>query len=265
MAHNVSAFILTQNNETTIGECLESVQWCDEIVVIDSFSTDATLDIVARYPKARVHQHAYTTAAEQRIWGMPHVTTEWVFIIDSDEACTPPLAARLQQILAQERIEPDGYVVSMRTRFLGRQMKQLDYLSSRGKRLVLTSVATRYKQNSRVHAKIQLDRLARLPDRYRMIHNPIRSMQQHLAKMTRYASWQAQDMHDRGKTAHWWHFTLRPMYKFFHYYVILGQFKDGVRGLILSMLAGWSIFLKYLLLLELQHCPPPEATDAKKE
>ena len=248
---DISAFVLTQNNAATIAACLNSLGWCDQVVVIDSYSNDGTLEIVARYPNAAVYQHEYTNAREQRIWGMPHVSTKWVFIIDSDEICPPLLRDKIITILKSGSEEYDGYRFLIRTIFMGRLLKHRDYISSFGKRLVLTRIATRYKEEASVHASIRLDNMCNVPGKYYLIHDPIRGFQQQLAKMVRYAKWQAEDMHKKGKLVHWWHFTLRPAYKFITFYLGRGGFRDGIPGLVISILAGWSVFLKYLMLKEM--------------
>ncbi|HQB98065.1 MAG TPA: glycosyltransferase, partial [Candidatus Cloacimonadota bacterium] len=70
---DVTGFVLTQNNERTLKACLDSLYWCDEIIVVDSFSTDTTEAIAKSYPKVRFLQHEYENYMEQRIWGIPHV------------------------------------------------------------------------------------------------------------------------------------------------------------------------------------------------
>jgi glycosyltransferase involved in cell wall biosynthesis len=250
--HSVSAFVLTQNNEATIRACLDSVTWCDEIVIIDSFSTDRTLEIAREYPRLKIYQNEYTTAAEQRIWGNPNVSSEWVFIIDSDEECPPDLRDKFISILEQDKIENDGFVIRIRTRFMGRLLEHHDYISAKGKRLVLKEVATRYKKTASVHATIKLDHIAFIEPKYYLIHNPIRSLDLHYQKMIRYARWQAQDMHVSGRKAHWWHILLRPIGKFMQFYLVYGGFRDGLQGLLICLLAAYSIFLKFSLLYDLQ-------------
>ena len=250
---DVSAFVLTQNNERTIKNCLDSVTWCDEIVVIDSFSTDSTPAIIANYPKVRLLQHQYTNAMEQRIWGVPHVQSKWTFILDSDEVCTEALRDKLIEILKSGDDTYDGYLCLIRTSIMGKLLKHKDLLSSKGKRLVLTKHATRYWEKSRVHASIRLDNKVTLPKKYYIIHDPIRSFDDHFKKMIRYAKWQAEDMFDDHKQARWWHFTLRPMGKFLQFYVLNRGFRDGINGLILCTIGAINVALKYMLLAELNH------------
>jgi len=250
---DLTAFVLTQNNIRTIAACLDSLTWCEKVVVIDSFSSDGTLEVLARYPNVQVYQHEYTNAREQRIWGMPHVTTKWTFIIDSDEICPPELRDKLIELVKSDDDNYDGYLFLTRTIFMGKLLKHRDYLSSRGKRLVLTKVATRYWRPARVHASIRLDNKKNMPDRYYLIHDPIDSLGAHFIKMQRYARWQAEDMYDKGVRTRWWHLTLRPVGKFLQYFFLRGAFRDGWRGLVVCTLGAIQVALKYLILAELTY------------
>jgi glycosyltransferase involved in cell wall biosynthesis len=249
----ITAFILTQNNSRTIGKCIESVAWCDEIVVIDSFSDDNTLEIVRTLPQVRIFQHQYINARLQRIWGMPHVKTKWVFIIDSDEYCPDMLKNKIYDLLNDNNDMHDGYLFFTRTMFLGRLLRHQDYLSSYGKRLVLTSIATRYKQETRVHASIRLDNQLKIEKSYYLVHDPIENLRKHMAKVDKYAYWQAQDLFDKGNNVAWYHFVIRPAGKFLKHYVIKGGFRDGLAGLIICLMGGWSVFLKFIYLKELRN------------
>lgn len=248
---DLTAFVLTQNNIRTIKTCLDSLSWCPQVVVVDSFSSDGTLKVLESYPNVTIYQHQYTNAREQRIWGIAHVKTMWTFIIDSDEICTHGLKDEIIRILTTQDATHDGFIFQIRTMFMGKLLTHSDYISSKGKRLVKTEIAAKYKQSSRVHASILLEHPKFVQPAVYLIHDPIGSLAEHFTKMIRYASWQAQDMHDRGMGVHWWHFLFRPGWKFLHFYVVKGGFRDGMRGLLICIMAATSILLKYALLAEL--------------
>lgn len=250
---DLTAFVLTQNNIRTIAACLDSLTWCERVVVIDSFSTDGTLEILARYPNVDLYQHLYTNAREQRIWGMAKVCTKWTFIIDSDEICPPLTRDKLIQIVNSGDETHDGYLFLTRTKVMGRLLRHQDCMSSMGKRLILTSVATRYWRPARVHASIRLDSKKYLSHQYYLIHDPIGSFSEHFRKLARYTQWQAQDLFDQGKLARWWHFTLRPVGKFLHFYLLRGGIRDGRAGLIVCVIGAISVAMKYINLAEMNH------------
>ena len=87
----VSAILTTLNEEQHIAACIESLLWCDEILVVDSFSTDRTPEIARGYGKVRFFQRTYFGSASQKNWAMDQVTNDWILIFDTDERCTPAL------------------------------------------------------------------------------------------------------------------------------------------------------------------------------
>lgn len=248
---DLTTFILTQNNRRTIKACLDSVAWCNEVVIIDSFSTDETLEIARTYPNVKIHQHLYTNAREQRIWGMSFVNTKWTFILDSDEECPPVLRDKIIELVQNDDGNHDGYVFLTRTYFLGKLLTHRDCMSGMGKRLVLTAVATRYEKDVRVHARVVLNNPKKLPYKYYLIHNPIDTLSQHFTKMIRYARWQAEDMYDNNKRINWWNVTLQPAWKFFRFYILQGGIRDGLQGLVICCLGAIGVVLKYVFYAEM--------------
>jgi len=250
--HKISAFIPVQNVEDIIEDCLNSITWVDEIFIVDAFSTDRTVEICKRYPNVKILQHEYVNSATQRTWGMPQVANEWVFIIDSDERCTPRLKEEIEKILSLDEIPYDGYKVTIKTQFYGKLLSHKTHLGHRGKRLVRKELHKKFVMK-RVHGGMRIKNLSWIEnkDAY-LIHIPIRDFKSQWQKMIRYAIWAAEDMYEKGKDVRWFHFTLRPFYKFFHFYVIRGGFRDGVRGLIVCAIGGIIVFMKYYKLFELR-------------
>ena len=110
------------NEADKVLECLESVKWADEILVVDSYSTDATLDVVSRFG-ARVIQHEYINSAKQKNWAIPQCKYEWVLQIDADERLEPALQIEMQQALVSPPPDVDGYECPRRNHILGRWIK----------------------------------------------------------------------------------------------------------------------------------------------
>lgn len=119
----ISVIVLTYNEESNIEECLASVcDWAGEVFVVDSGSTDRTLEIARRYTD-KIHRHPFENYSRQRNWAQEHLPLahEWVFHIDSDERATPELVQSLRQFFSSDACENvDGLLVSRRTVFLGR-------------------------------------------------------------------------------------------------------------------------------------------------
>jgi len=241
----LSAFIPVQNVEDIIEECLESIKWVDEIFVVDAFSTDKTLEICHRYPNVKIVQHEYENSGAQRSWGMPQVSHDWIFIIDSDERCNEELREEIEKILEKEKIDVDGYWVSIKTKFLGKLQNHDRALGHSGMRLVRKKTYKNYVLKS-VHSKLVVINAGRIKNKNAfLVHEPIYGFSSHFKKMVRYAEWSAQDMYENGIRAKCYHFVFRPLFKFIvHYFIKLG-FLDGMRGLILCQITAIFVFMKY--------------------
>ena len=95
----VSALVTTFNEERHIGECLETLDWCDEVLVVDSYSTDKTPEIAQSFPKVRFLQRTYFGSASQKNWAMDQAEFDWILIMDADERVTPKLKSEILEIL----------------------------------------------------------------------------------------------------------------------------------------------------------------------
>ena len=241
----LSAFIPVQNVEDIIEECLESIKWVDEIFIVDAFSTDKTLEICHRYPNVKIVQHEYENSGAQRSWGMPQALHDWIFIIDSDERCNEELREEIEKILEKEKIDVDGYWVSIKTKFLGKLQNHDRALGHSGMRLVRKKTYKNYVLKS-VHSKLVVINAGRIKNKNAfLVHEPIYGFSSHFKKMVRYAEWSAQDMYENGIRAKCYHFVFRPLFKFIvHYFIKLG-FLDGMRGLILCQITAIFVFMKY--------------------
>lgn len=241
----LSAFIPVQNVEDIIEECLDSIIWVDEVFIVDAFSTDKTVEKCKRYPNVKLVQHEYINSGAQRAWGMPQVAHDWIFRIDSDERCTTELRREIEAILSQDKIEYDGYLTLIRTKFMGKLLKHSTYLGGGGKHLIRKSMYKNFVFK-RVHAKLKIDNKTWIKNRNAyIIHEPIRDFDTQWLKLIRYSNWYADDMYDNGIKASWFHFTVRPFYKFFQFFILKGGFRDGIRGFLLCSVASISIFMKY--------------------
>jgi len=148
----LTVIVPTFNEESTLRDCLDSVRFADEILVVDSYSSDATVAI-ARELGARVLQHEYVYSAKQKNWSIPQATHEWVLLVDSDERVTPELRDEILALLASGP-RHDGYWILRANHFLGRRIRRCGWGTDKVIRLFRRDVA-RY-QDREVHAEIDL-------------------------------------------------------------------------------------------------------------
>ena len=237
----LTAIITTLNEEANILKCLESVSFCDEILLIDSFSTDRTVEIASAVPQVQVVQREYFGSAAQKNWAMDQITTPWLLIVDADERIPERLAREILALL-ERGPEEDHYYIRRENVFVDRVIRHSGWSTDKVVRLMRRGTA-RYP-NRRVHA--DLDAEGPTPTLLApMIHYTCRSLAQYLEKLHRYATWGAADAFRRGRRAGPIELLFRPFWRFVRMYVVQGGFLDGRHGLVLCGLQAWSVFLKW--------------------
>ncbi len=245
----LTILIPTFNEERNIRDAIASASWADEVLVVDSFSTDNTLTI-AREMNARILEHEYINSATQKNWAIPQASHEWVMVLDADERITPELRTEIQQFIANPngdsamRIFRANYFMGKPIRYCGWQDDSVLRVFPRDK--------TRYLDRE-VHADAIVDnsgpvRIAKT----RMPHYTFDNFEQYMKKFDRYTTWAAGDRAARTKTVTATHLLGRPLWRFFKQYILRLGILDGRPGLIVCMLAAFSVFLKYAKLWERQ-------------
>ena len=241
MTPALTAVVTTFNEEAHVRECLAGLAFADRILLVDSFSTDATVEIARSFPNVRIEQREYFGAAAQKNWAMDQVETPWVLIVDADERVTEPLAREIRETIASET-HARAYRIRRRNFFLGREIRHSGWSTDRVVRL-LEKDAARYPKR-RVHADLAPD----LPTptlREPLVHHTCRSLDQYLEKVRLFALWGAADAFRANRSAGPIELVLRPLWRFFRMYVVQAGFLDGRHGLVLCALQAWGVFLKW--------------------
>lgn len=243
--NKITAILPTFNEERNIVGVIETVRWADEIFVVDSFSTDRTPEL-ARGAGVRFVQHEYVNSAAQKNWAIPQATHPWVLIVDADERVTPELREEILAVLAADS-PAEGYDIRRLNHFMGRRVRYSGWQNDSCIRLFQRDKG-RY-QDRHVHADVIIDGRVETM-RGRLLHYTFESFDQYMRKFDRYTGWAASDRGRRTKTVRWYHLTLRPAARFFKQYFLKLGVLDGQTGLVISMLASYSVFMKYARLWE---------------
>ena len=241
----LSVIITTYNEEVNIGACIESVTWADEILVVDSFSSDRTVEIIESYP-VRLEQREYFGSAAQKNWALDRVTHDWVLIVDADERVTESLAREILELLASEP-EAQGYSIRRENVFVDKVIEHSGWSTDKVIRLFRRDKG-RYP-NRRVHADLSIEGPTPLL-RHAFLHYTFLSFDQYFDKFLNYAEWGAAQAYREGRTAGFVEILGRPVWRFFRTYVLQLGFLDGRHGLVLCMLMSFGVFLKYARLWE---------------
>jgi len=238
----ISAIVTTFNEADAIARCLESLAWCDEILVVDSNSTDATREIADRYEGVRVLRRTYYGAASQKNWAIDRCRHDWILILDADERVTPELQSEIENILPTP-VAATAYSIKRRTHALGSEVRFSGWQHDRVVRFFHRGDA-RYP-NRRVHADMQT---LKKPETLEaaLDHHMVDTLEEYTARTRRYAFWGAAQLwRDGRRNIGLWHVLVRPVWRFFRTYVLQLGVLEGVRGLVMCGVPAYGTFLKY--------------------
>lgn len=258
----VSVTIITLNEADHIADAIDSASWADEIVVVDSGSTDDTVAI-ARSKGARVETRAWTGYVDQKNFAHGLAANDWIFSLDADERVPPPLAAEVRGVLATEPARK-GYRVPRVAFHLGRWVRTTDFYPDFQTRLY-DRRAARWN-GLHVHESVTVDGgPGQLVNELQ--HYSFRDLRDQLDRVNHYTTLAARQMYERGQRTGALGLVVHPPAAFLRNYVLRKGFLDGTVGLTISIVNAYSVFLKLAKLWELQsnsQAPPPNSQPGTK-
>ena len=241
----LSVVVITLNEETNLARCLESASWADEIIVVDTFSTDKTKEIAKKYAQ-KLYDLQWPGFGPAKQFALEKATCEWVLSLDADEVVSEPLHREINQILASQT-EIDGYYICRHSNFLGKWIKYgwyPDYV------LRLFRKDKGRFDNSLVHEELILKGTsARLKGA--LLHYTDPDLERYLTKMNRYTSLSAQALFHKGQRGRISDICLRPVALFLKIYFLKLGFLEGVHGLLLALFSSFHVLTKYAKLWHL--------------
>lgn len=242
---SVSVTIITFNEEQNIGRALESVQWADEIVVVDSGSSDRTLEIARTYTD-KVYVYDWPGYAAQKQRAVELASHDWVLSIDADEVVTPELKQEILRVL--EHPASDGYYISRLNYYLGYPIYHSGWAPDYQLRLFRKDKG-RWR-GAYVHESLHLDGVAGYL-KSQLEHYSIQSLSAHHQRLDRYTTLAAEEIYSRGKSVGYGDLLLRPVATFLRNYVFKLGFLDGMAGLVVCYFSAYYVFLKFAKCWEL--------------
>jgi len=242
----ISATIICMNEERTIQQCLESLDFVDEIVVVDSGSTDRTVEICEQFTGKVIH-HPWPGHVEQKNYALEQARNEWILSLDADEVVSSELRENILRALENDRGKYDGYRVNRHVFYLGRWINHCWYPEYKI-RLFKKSKGKWVGKNP--HDRVELN------GRYRDLkgdleHYTYRDISQHLCTIDSFSSIGAQGKFEGGESPRIFGLVLNPLFRFFKLYVLKKGFLDGMPGFIIAVLGSYYCFLKYAKLWEI--------------
>ncbi|WP_179016903.1 glycosyltransferase family 2 protein [Winogradskyella forsetii] len=238
----LSVIIPVYNEEAYIARALYSVKFADEIIVVDSFSTDKTVVIAKQY-NCKIVERQFDNFSNQKNHALQFATCDWVLFLDADERITYPL--QLEIIDAINNGKHTAYKLNFPHFYMNRF---LFHHSNDVTRLV---VREKCHFEGSVHEKLIVDgSVGKL--KHHMLHYTYKGLEHYIEKKDTYAWFQAQQMLDKGKKATYFHLAFKPFYRFFHSYIIRGGFRDGIPGMAIAGVNAYGVFSRYAKLILLK-------------
>jgi glycosyltransferase involved in cell wall biosynthesis len=242
----ISVLIHTLNEVDQIEDCLRSVDWADEIYLIDAFSDDGMVELVMeKFPRVVLEQRESLGSAAQKNYGMTRVRHDWVLVVDADERVTPALRDEILSTLESPQFW--AYSIGRRNYILGKRVRHSGLQRDRVTRLFHRDHA-RYP-NRRVHVDLRVDgETGRLRESFE--HQYVRSLDHMAAKIMRYGVWGGAQLYRDGRRLRFRDLMARPAWRFFRDWILNYGFLDGYRGLIVVGMHTFYTFFKYAKLWE---------------
>lgn len=245
----ISVVIITFNEEKNIGRCLDSVQAiADEIVVVDSFSSDKTEEICKEF-QVKFIQKEFLGYAEQKRFADAQAENDWIFSIDADEALSDKLK---KEILAIKNTKPtaDAYQMPRLTNYIGKWIRHTDWYPDKKIRFYNRNKAR--WQGTNLHEHIATDANANIRSlKGDLLHYSYYSFHQHIAQFNKFTDIGAQEAFARGKKAPLFKIFINPIWKFVYSYFLRLGFLDGYKGFLVCAISAFATFTKYIKLREL--------------
>jgi len=247
MRDKISACVIAFNEERKIRRCLQSLTWCDEIIVVDSFSTDRTLEICREFTD-RVYQHEWLGYVGQRNLVREMSNYPWILFLDSDEEVSPALRDEILAEFEQGTNDYVGYEFPRLVYYLGRWIRHGEWYPDVKLRLFK-------KEFGRTEGQEPHDRVS-VNGAVKRLKNPVwhytyDDITDHVNTLNRFSSIGAQQKFVHESPFRWTDLFLRPMFRFIKGYILRRGFLDGSHGFVIALMSAYGAYLKYAKLWEM--------------
>lgn len=245
----LSVVIITKNEESRIEKCLKSVLFCDEIIVIDDYSKDSTVNIAKKYTKKIIKRKLSTDFSKQRNFGLSKAKNEWVLFIDADEVVPNSLKQEIAKTLKQKRNTINGYYIPRTDIFLG---KKLRYGETGNIKLLRLARKSKGKWVRPVHEVMEVEGESQTLV-YALLHYSHSSLAGFIKKINYYSTINARYLYDKKAVIHKIDLILYPSTKFILNFILKRGFLDGYYGYIFAIVMSMHSFLTRAKLYLLKH------------
>ncbi|WP_289063175.1 glycosyltransferase family 2 protein [uncultured Zobellia sp.] len=239
----ISALLITLNEEKHIDAVLQNLSFCDEIIVVDSFSTDRTIEIIEKHQNVQLIQRPFKNYTDQKQFALDQANFNWVLFMDADERVTPDLEKEILHEIEHASNPAAAYYFLRIFMYKDKVLHFSGWQTDKNYRLFQKD-KVKFVSDRIVHETLEVNgRSETLKNR--LIHYSFNSYEEYKSKMVKYGKMKAKESFDAGKKARWYHSVLRPSWKFFNHYILRLGFLDGKKGLVISYLNALGVYTRF--------------------
>jgi len=240
---NLSVIVLTKNEEVNVLDCIESIPKAAEIIVVDDYSTDRTIDVIKslKNPNIKIYErHLDNNFSDQRNFGLSKTKSDWVLFLDADERITKSLADEIISIINNSfEATINGYFIKRRDTLWGHELK---FGETGNIKLLRLAKKNNGKWQGKVHEVWNISGILGTLDNA-LIHYPHQTVREFLYEIDRYSTLRAQELFEQKKSIGLWEVIIYPKAKFVQNYLFKFGFCDGIAGLVMALMMSLHSFL----------------------
>lgn len=250
-ANKISAVLITYNEDIHINAVLENVKFADEIIVVDSFSTDGTIEKIKEHPNVKLIQRPFLNYTDQKSYALKQATHDWVLFLDADERVPDRLRNEILKTVNSSKPTADAYYFYRTFMFKNKILHFSGWQSDKNYRLFRKS-KVHFTQDRIVHETLVVDGPSGVL-KNKLIHYSYKNYEDYKGKMIKYGQMKAQEELKKDYTPNYYHFVFRPFYKFFNHYILRFGILDGKKGIIICYLNALGVYSRYKELKRLRN------------
>ena len=243
MENKISGLVITYNEEKNIVELIQNLSFVDEIIIVDSCSTDATKTLVSNYKEVQFVENQFQDFTKQRNLALSHAKYPWILFLDADERVTQKLKIEILETINNPKHK--AYKIKFPHYYMNR------FLYHTENKVVRLVENKNIRFEGLVHEKLLHDGSVGLLKNF-MLHYTYKGLFHYIKKKDSYAWFQAKMSKEKNKSANYIHLIFKPLYRFFHTYIIRKGFLDGVPGLAVASIDAYGVFSRYVKMILLE-------------
>lgn len=242
-SNKITALCITYNEEKNILDLLQDISFADEIIVVDSFSTDSTIELASSFPKVKILQRKFDNFTNQKNFAIEHASHNWIIFFDADERISDNLKQEILSITASKNNTKDAYWAYRKFYLKGKYIKHSGWQNDKAIRLFKKN-KSRYKKDLFVHEKLSFSGQCGFFNE-KLDHYSFQAYASYKQKLDLYAKLKAEELYKKGIKANFIHTYVKPSFRFIHHYIFRLGILDGKNGYLIAKMYAQHVHDRY--------------------